>query len=102
MFLTGRDPDHVSLANLVDGIAPALHTAHPSRHDEGLAQRMDVPGGACPRLERDEGTARPPRGVCPEHVVDAHGPGEMLGRPLPRGLRAAARDSDRLHARLLG
>ena len=43
MFLTRRDPDHVTRPNFLDRAAPALYQAAASRHDQSLAQRVGVP-----------------------------------------------------------
>jgi hypothetical protein len=64
MFLSRRDPDHVTRSNFLNGAAPALHPAAASRYNEGLAQRVRVPDRPGAGLERD--TA--PGGAC--RIVD--------------------------------
>src|SRR5256886_12008685 len=44
MFLTRRDPDHVTGPNLLDRPSPALSEARAGGHDQSLAQRVGVPG----------------------------------------------------------
>ena len=86
MLLTRREPDHVTGPNWLDGATPALHETAASRHDEGLTQRVGVPGCASAGLERDAGGEYAGRSVCLNQGVDAYGAGEILGRPFARGL----------------
>jgi hypothetical protein len=53
VLLAWQDPDHVPRPDLLDRPAPTLHPADTKGNDQGLAQRMGVPGSARPRLERD-------------------------------------------------
>src|SRR3982750_2331658 len=50
LFARG-EPHHVAGANLFNGSAPALDAAEPGCHDQRLAERMGVPGGARAWLE---------------------------------------------------
>src|SRR5690606_15714955 len=50
----GRDPDDIARADLLGGIAPALHTTDTRRHDERLAARVRVPRGTSARVEGDD------------------------------------------------
>src|SRR5436309_3398408 len=52
VFLTRRNPHHISRTDFLDGITPALHPASASRHDQGLTERMCVP---CVDLHRLHG-----------------------------------------------
>src|SRR3954468_2912356 len=51
VFFAGCEPHDVTWANLFDGSAPALDPARPGGHDQRLAERMGVPGGARAGLE---------------------------------------------------
>src|SRR5689334_21618427 len=51
MLFAGGKPHDVTRANLFDRPAPALDAAGPGCDDQGLAERMRVPGGACAWLE---------------------------------------------------
>jgi len=43
MFYSRRNPDDVTLKNLLDSTAPLLNPARASRDDQSLTQRMAVP-----------------------------------------------------------
>src|SRR6266699_4552583 len=79
VFLPRLKPDHVPRMNVLNRTTPALGPATASRHDQGLAQRVAVPGGPSARLERDTGTSRACRIVSPEEGVNAYRAGKMLG-----------------------
>src|SRR5437868_735567 len=51
VLFAGWQPDDVAGADFFDGSAPALDPAAASGHDESLAQRVGVPGGASAGLE---------------------------------------------------
>src|SRR5208283_6137476 len=53
VLLAGREPDYVAGADLLDRTAPALGASAAGGDDEGLAERVGVPGGACAGLEGD-------------------------------------------------
>src|SRR5689334_22288363 len=53
MLLARRDPDHVTGTDVLDRTAPALCLAGAGGHDESLPERVGVPRGSSPRLERD-------------------------------------------------
>src|SRR5579859_5013537 len=55
MFLSRREPDHITRSNVLDRATPALDPAIASRHNQGLAQGVSMPGGPSARLERDTG-----------------------------------------------
>src|SRR5215831_4999093 len=46
-----RNPDDVARLDLADFAAPALYPARAGDDEQGLAERMRVPGGARTRLE---------------------------------------------------
>src|SRR5918995_320186 len=46
-----RKPDHIARPDLFDRTALPLHPAQTRGDDQGLAERMRVPSGACARLE---------------------------------------------------
>ena len=86
MLLTRRKPDHVTGPNLLDRPAPALRAAAAGGHDQGLAERVRVPGGPGAGLERDSGTGYACRIGGLENRVDADSAGEPLGRSFAGGL----------------
>ena len=51
MFFAGCEPDDVARANFLHPAALALHPAETGDDDQGLTQRVCVPGGACAGLE---------------------------------------------------
>ena len=55
VFFARRKPDHVAGADFLDRAAPALHAPAAGGHDQGLAQRVSMPGGAGAGFERDAG-----------------------------------------------
>ena len=59
MLLAGREPDDVAGTDVLDRAAFALDAAGAGRDQEGLAERVGVPGGPCPGLERDAGAGDP-------------------------------------------
>ena len=90
VLLTGRNPDHVSGADLVDGVTPPLDAADARRDDQDLAARMRVPRRAGAGLERD-GAATGVRGVARlEQHLDAN-----VAREVLRWCRAGRRESRR-------
>ena len=86
MFFARRYPDHVSGTDLFDRAVPALYPAAAGRHDQGLAQRVGVPGRPGARLERDTGTVGARRSTCLKYRVDAHSASEIIARSLAGGL----------------
>jgi hypothetical protein len=86
MLLSGREPDHVTRPDLLDGATPVLHEPAASRHDQGLAQGMGVPGCASAGLESDTGGEYAGRSVCLNERVNAYGAGEIFGGAFAGGL----------------
>jgi hypothetical protein len=86
MLLARRKPDHITGTNLFSRATPALHKTAASRHDEGLAQGVGVPGGASAGLEGDAGGEYAGRSVCLDQGVYAYGAGEIFGGAFAGGL----------------
>lgn len=84
MLLTGRNPDHVPLMDLFNGITPALYAPNSRRHDQDLTERVRVPGRTCTRLERYESSPGVRRSRRLEQGINTRGTGEMLGGRLSR------------------
>src|SRR3954447_2280942 len=95
---SGREPDHVTRSYLLDRPAFLLYPTETGRDDERLPERVRVPGGASPRLERDAGPRRTGRGLCREQRVDADCAGKPVGRALGGRLGTCAGD---IHVSLL-
>src|ERR1035441_8082010 len=55
VLFSGREPDDVAGADFFDGAAQALRAAEAGGDDEGLAERVRMPGGAGTGLEGDMG-----------------------------------------------
>src|SRR6478735_3692681 len=55
MLFAGREPDNIAGMYFFDRTAFALHPATARGHDEGLAQRVRVPGCASAGLKCDAG-----------------------------------------------
>src|SRR5688500_14894252 len=55
MLFTRWEPDHVTRPNFLNRASPALGQAKTGRYDQGLAQRVGVPGCPSARLEGDSG-----------------------------------------------
>ena len=85
MFLTRREPDHVTGPNFLDRASPSLYEAAARRHDQYRTERVRVPCRPGAGLERDTCAKRACRIVCLEKGVNAHRAGKILGGPLPEG-----------------
>ena len=72
MFLPRREPDYIPRMNVLDRAISALDPPVASRHDQGLAQRVGVPGNPSARLEGDTGTGYTCRIGCLEERVNAN------------------------------
>ena len=80
VFLAGREPDHVARTNFLDWIAPPLHAPAPSRHDQGLTERVCM---SCrPRAWlKGNASAQYARGIgSVKQRIDADCTGKILGR----------------------
>src|SRR3989441_8740765 len=97
MLLTRRYPDHVTGPNHLDRASPAPRETAASRHDQGLAQRVRVPGRPGAGLERDAGTGDACRIGGLEQRVDTYCAGEPLGGSNARGVGGAALDVPAAH-----
>src|SRR5439155_21082174 len=82
VLLAGREPDNVAGADLLDRPAPALAAADAAGHDQRLAERVGVPGGAGAGFEGDAGPGDAGRRGRREQRVDADRAGEPIRRPL--------------------
>jgi hypothetical protein len=58
VFLTRRNPDHISWPYFLDRTTPALDLASASRHDQDLTERTGMPCRAGTGLKRDGGARR--------------------------------------------
>src|SRR5215475_4421677 len=97
MLLAGWRPDHVAGTDLLCRLPPGLNPAAAGGDDQGLAQRMGVPGAAGAGLEGDVSAAGA-RGVARrKQRIDAHLSGEVVGRTFVGRTLAVASD---LHGRL--
>ncbi|MNN76735.1 hypothetical protein D3C81_1931430 [compost metagenome] len=90
VFVAGRAPDDVACTNLDDGLAFALCPAAAGGDDQGLSERVGVPGRACSGLEGDTGNGHSGRFRREVQGVDSHSSGEPLLRAFDRGLRTWA------------
>src|SRR3954451_15914557 len=93
VLLTGLEPDDVAGADLLDRPALVLHAAKSGGDEKRLAQRMRVPRSPRAWLEGDRRATQ--FTAAAEPCVNPDGAGEILLRPLSRGLRAAALDVHR-------
>ena len=57
MLLTRLEPHDVARPKFLDRSAFALHASEARRDNQGLSERMRVPGGSCARLKRDDRAA---------------------------------------------
>src|ERR1700736_2566532 len=88
MLLAGRKPNHITGANFLDRPALALNPTAVERHNQSLAERMRMPGGAVIRLECDARAANTRRIGCLEQRVDTDCAGEVIYRsPRTEGAR---------------
>src|SRR2546421_10846336 len=82
VLLARRKTDHVARPDLLDGASPALYQAAAKCYDQGLPQRMGVPGGTRARLEGDVSAAGTRIPFRLEEGVNAHRAGEVFVRSL--------------------
>src|SRR2546426_890059 len=92
MLLTRRAPDHVTRPNFLDRASPTLYQAAARCHDQGLAQRMDVPGCPGSRLECDTHAECACRIGCLEQRVNTYTPSKILVRSFAGRLGATSFD----------
>src|SRR5947199_9941341 len=78
MFLPWWEPNHVPGTNVFNRASPELCPTTASRHNQGLAQRVGVPGGPSPGLEGDTGTGHACRVGCLKEGVNADRAGKVL------------------------
>src|SRR3954453_1750590 len=92
VLLAGREPDDIAGPDLLDRAAFTLNPTE-ARHDEqGLAERMRVPGRARARLKGDQGTGDACRIRRAEQRVDPHCSCKPLCRALSGRLRTTSFD----------
>src|SRR4051794_39656144 len=70
MFLSWREPDDVPWTNALDRSSLPLDAAEPGGNQQGLAERMGMPGGPRARFERDGRAAYPCVAATFERRVD--------------------------------
>ena len=75
-----REPDHITVPDLLDRAALALRPTNTGCDNQRLTERMRVPRGARTRLERDARAGGPCWSVCLKQRIDAHRAGEPIGR----------------------
>jgi hypothetical protein len=85
-------PDDVAGTDLGLGLAFALVPADARGDDQGLAQRVGVPGASRAGLKADQRAGRASRIAPGELPLDGDVAGEIVVRALLRRLRAAADD----------
>jgi len=86
VLLAGRKPDDVARPNFFNRSSPALHPTKAGCDDEGLAQRVGVPGGSSAGLERNDRAGNTRWIGCLEWRVNAHCASEPIGRAFAGGL----------------
>jgi hypothetical protein len=89
VLFAGLEPDHVAGPDLFDRAAVALDPAAAGDDDQGLAQRVGMPGRAGARLEGDQGAGGAGRIGRAEQGIDPDRAGEP-GRRADAGRAAAA------------
>src|SRR5450756_1715577 len=92
MFLTRREPHHISRSNLFHRPSLSLRPATPSRHNQSLPQWMRVPGSPSPRLEGDNRPSGTSRLRALERLIDPYRTREPVCGSLIRWLRTDALD----------
>src|SRR5256885_9932211 len=92
VLFTGREPDDVTGADLLNWPALALGPTAAGRDNERLTEWMCVPRGSCARLERYAGALNKCRIRSLEKWIDPHRTGEPVRRSFCGGLRACSFD----------
>jgi DNA topoisomerase I-like protein len=95
VLLAGCKPDDVARPDLLDRPSLALHPAEAEGDEQGLTERMGVPGRASAGFESDGGSAHPGRRASRKPSIQAYGAREVFCRSLFGGLRAASFDVHR-------
>src|SRR5205085_7968731 len=95
MLHARRDADDVALPHFLNGTSPALNPAGACGDNQHLAERMSMPGGTCPGVERDRATRRASRWLRSKQRRDTDRTREVFGWCLLRRLRAAPNNDDR-------
>src|SRR5882757_11081530 len=92
VLFTGREPDDVTGADLLDWSSVALGPTAAGDDNERLTEWMCVPRGSCARLERYAGALNECRIGCLEKWIDSDSTGEPVRRSFCGGLRACSFD----------
>ena len=83
MFFAWEERDHIAGVYFLDRTALALNPATAGGDDQRLPERMSMPRGAGPRLERNACAGGASWSTCLEQGIDAH----RAGKPIRRSLR---------------
>src|SRR5579884_4571801 len=86
MFLTGREPDHITRPDLLDWPACALGPSATRRDNESLTERMCVPCSPRTRLKGYAGALDKCRIGRLKEWINAYGAREPIGRSFTGGL----------------
>src|SRR3569623_838518 len=92
MLLTRRTPDHVAWPNFLFRAALALYPPAPDGDNQGLPERMGMPGRPGAGLERDARAHRARRVGGLNQRVDTYGAGEVFRGPFAGGVGTTAFD----------
>ena len=92
VFFAGWEPDDIAGVEFFDGSAEALGATGAGGDDQGLTERMGVPGGAGSGLEGDTGAGDAGGRWGLEKRIDADGAGEPVGGAFGGGFGADALD----------
>src|SRR3989454_7829925 len=98
MLQSWRKPNHITGPDFFDRTALALYPAHAGCDNQRLAQRMRVPCGARPWLERDTRARGACRSICLKQRINTHRASEPISRSFRGCLRA---ESFNFHIQLL-
>src|SRR5579863_1290257 len=78
VLLAGREPDHITGADILDRTSPTLCQAAARGDDEGLTERMRVPCGSCAGLEGNAGALNQRRIGRLKKRINSHGASEPV------------------------
>jgi hypothetical protein len=85
MFLARRERHDITRPNLLNRTTFALGPTETGGHNEGLSDRMRVPGGSRTRLKRHQPTRDARRIGRAEQWIDPHRSRKQSAGPLPDG-----------------
>lgn len=92
VFLSWREPDHISGSDFLDGSAGALSPTATCRHDQDLAKGMGVLGRARSRFKCDADGHDACRFSCFNQGIDPHPAREIIVLPFDRGSGSCSLD----------